>query len=521
MNAGGRLGAGAAALATLVTGLALGAGSAHAAAASELVGKRTVAPGVERLHYRYGPLLAAPGQNLILAGPATIERPAGDGYATRVSATLVRGDGAPPPVEEVHMHHAVMLNLSRKDATAPDLPGERFYGFAEEKTVGRLPAPYGYPLKATDVIGINYMLHNGTRRNEVVYIDYELDWIAAGTPQAAATQAARPLWVDVENGKAYPVFDVARGSGRSGRFTYPDDAGNPYGDGPRRNEWTVDRDGTLVFAAGHLHPGGLAVDLDVVRGDRRAHAFRSSARYFDPNGPVSWDMAMTITPEDWRVGVRKGDRLRVSTIYETERASWYESMGLALVYMADGGGGRDPFAEKVDAPGDVTHGHLAEAGNHGGGPTSLPDARALPDGQTVADGVAIADFVYAPGDLSASGAFGAPPVVAPGASLRFGNFDAAAQIFHTVTACRAPCNRATGVSYPLADGDVQFDSGQLGFGPQGFTAAAQRADWFTPKDVRPGTYTYFCRVHPYMRGAFRVAGDPGASPSPGSAGRAT
>ena len=521
MNAGGRLGATAAALAALVTGMALAAGSAHAAT-SELVGRRSVAPGVERLHYRYGPLVAGAGQNLILAGPATVERPLGDGYATRVAATLVGPDGTAPPVERVHMHHAVMLNMSRKDATAPDLPGERFYGFAEEKTVGRLPQPYGYPLKATDVIAVNYMLHNGTPDNQVVYIDYELDWIQAGTPQADATIAARPLWVDVENGKAYPVFDVARGSGTKGRFTYPDDAGDPYAGGPRRNEWTADRDGTLVFAAGHLHPGGLAVDLDVVRGDRRARAFRSSARYFDPNGPVSWDMAMTITPEDWRVAVRKGDRLRVSTVYETERASWYESMGLALVYMADGGGGRDPFAEKVDAPGDVTHGHLPEAGNYGGAATGLPDARRLPDGQTVADGVAIDNFVYTPGDLTAPGALGSPPVVAPGSSLRFGNFDAAAQIPHTVTACRAPCNRSTGVSYPLADGDPQFDSGQLGYGPQGYTAAAQRPDWYSPKDLRPGTYTYFCRVHPYMRGAFRVPGDPGAAASPGAGpGRAT
>src|SRR5215212_2427044 len=214
MNAGERIRATAAVLAAVGAALALTAGAADAAT-SELISTRTVAPGVERMHYRYGPLVAGAGQNLILAGPATIERPAGDGYSTRVTATLVGPDGTAPPVEKVHMHHAVMLNLSRKDATAPDLPGERFYGFAEEKTVGRLPAPYGYPLKASDVIAVNYMLHNGTRRNEVVYIDYELDWIPAGTPQAAATQAARPLWVDVENGKAYPVFDVARGSGRS------------------------------------------------------------------------------------------------------------------------------------------------------------------------------------------------------------------------------------------------------------------------------------------------------------------
>ncbi len=28
--------------------------------------------------------------------------------------------------------------------------------------------------------------------------------------------------------------------------------------------------------------------------------------------------------------------------------------------------------------------------------------------------------------------------------------------------------------------------------------------WKTPKNLNPGLYTYFCRVHPFMRGAFRV-----------------
>jgi TonB-dependent receptor len=36
------------------------------------------------------------------------------------------------------------------------------------------------------------------------------------------------------------------------------------------------------------------------------------------------------------------------------------------------------------------------------------------------------------------------------------------------------------------------------------TAAANRKTWRTPTNLRRGTYTYFCRVHPFMRGAFRV-----------------
>ncbi|HEX8743044.1 MAG TPA: hypothetical protein VF712_07910 [Thermoleophilaceae bacterium] len=489
------------------------AAGAAGALGSEVVSVHQVEPGVQRYLFRYGPLIAAPGQNLVLVGPVTIEKPPGDGYVKRYRPSLVGTDGRPPNVEEVHMHHAVFVNMSAQDRAAPSLP-QRIGGFAEEKTIATLPDPYGYPVKSTDTWAINYMLHNGTPQTRAVFIEMEVDWVPAASPLAASIKPAYPLWLDVRNGEAYPVFDVPRGSGADGTVAYPGDFADPYRGGPRLNEWTADQDMTLVAAAGHLHPGGLWTDLDVVRDGRSARAFRSEANYFDPNGPVSWDMAMGYTPPDWRVSVRKGDVLRVSTTYETQRASWYESMGITLAFYADGASGRDPFTESVPTTGAPTHGHLAEAGNYGGQPTQTPDPSTRPDGATLADGVSIEDFRYLPGDLAVDGQLGLPPLIDPGRTLRFGNFDASAQIAHTVTACRAPCNRSTGVSYPLADGEVQFDSGQLGFGPPGYTAMAQRADWTTPPDLEPGTYTYFCRVHPYMRGAFRVRGTPRPKPPP-------
>jgi hypothetical protein len=33
--------------------------------------------------------------------------------------------------------------------------------------------------------------------------------------------------------------------------------------------------------------------------------------------------------------------------------------------------------------------------------------------------------------------------------------------FHTITSCRAPCNLSTGDAYPVPNGRVTFDSGQL------------------------------------------------------------
>ena len=45
--------------------------------------------------------------------------------------------------------------------------------------------------------------------------------------------------------------------------------------------------------------------------------------------------------------------------------------------------------------------------------------------------------------------------------------------YHTITACKAPCTATTGIAYPLANASVQFDSGELGFGPAGFTPGGE------------------------------------------------
>ena len=215
---------------------------------------------------------------------------------------------------------------------------------------------------------------------------------------------------------------------------------------------------------------------------------------------------MTGTPAGWRVGVRRGDVLSVSATYDTKRASWYESMGIMPVAFNPGGTGPDPFEVNVNVAGQVSHGPLPENRNHGGGPLGLPDpSRLLSAPAPTSRTVAVKGFSYGRGDLARTGRRGRPPVVRPGKSLRFVNRDAKRNIFHTITACRAPCNRSTGIAYPLADGPVRFDSGNLGFGPAGITPAAQRISWKTPRGLKSGTYTYFCRVHPFMRGAFRVA----------------
>jgi hypothetical protein len=181
---------------------------------------------------------------------------------------------------------------------------------------------------------------------------------------------------------------------------------------------------------------------------------------WEPARAVSWDLAMTVTPPDWRVALRPGDEISISATYDTRRASWYESMGIMFTwYSGDPSvAGTDPFAAPVQTRGPITHGHLPENDNHGGGPVGLPDARRLLAG-TRTKTVTIKDFVYGRGDLSLSGRAGRPPVIRSGQSLRFKNLDSRRRpIYHTITACKEPCNRRTGIAYPLADGRADFDS---------------------------------------------------------------
>jgi len=461
--------------------------------------KDIVPAGAKRLHFKSGPYNIIPGQNDI-GYNRSIPQPTADGYIVGISTNLEYANGSVPPVDVIHLHHGVWLNTSAPDSTSPGLP-ERFFAAGEEKTRMMLPSGYGYPFKTTDHWLLNYMLHNLLSKPDKVWVTYDVDFVPAKAAAAKQLKPARAVWMDVQNGSIYPVFDVVP-QAEHDTYTYPDDAKEPYGNGPKKNEWTVDTDGTLIATAGHLHPGGLHNDLWLDRsGQKRAHLYESKANYFEPAGNVSWDVAMTATPESWRVAVKKGDVMSTSVTYDSKTAAWYESMGIMVVWMVDGDTtGVDPFTNAVDQPGVLTHGHLAENDNHGGAPdpqnyqdmTKLP-SKVVPSGTVLP----IADFAYV-GDMSVAQSV---PAVEQGGSLVFKNTDASQRIPHTITACKLPCNLSTGIAYPLANGSPLFDSGELG---RGAAPASGTVTWTTPADLAPGTYVYFCRIHPFMRGAFRV-----------------
>jgi hypothetical protein len=450
-------------------------------------------PGIQHLHYTFGPVHLNPGQNLIdLGGIGAASKPKVPGYITAFRPNLTYLDGTVPPVDVVHLHHGVWL-----------VDGETRWAAGEEKTNVDLPQGFGYRYDPSQNWVMNHMIHDLFPNEADVLVTWDIDFVPDSSPAAASIKPVTTQWMDVSGPSAYPVFDAKRRAGMR-TFTFPDQAAaNARGLGSQ-HEWTVKRDVTLVGTAGHLHPGGLYSDLTVTRGGRTVRLFRSEAKYWEPAGPVSWDVAMTATAPDWRVQLRAGDVVKLSGTYDTSRASWYESMAIMPMakYLGHDAGGTDPFVTPPNQKGHITHGHLAENNNHGGKRALLPDARDMLNGRPASGSISVANFLSARGDLNRFGK--TLPTVRRGKRLTFVNKDAAKDIYHTITSCKVPCNRDAGIAYPLADGRIDFDSGELGFGRPGLTAAANTDRWATPKNLPVGTYTYFCRVHPFMRGGFRV-----------------
>jgi hypothetical protein len=228
------------------------------------------------------------------------------------------------------------------------------------------------------------------------------------------------------------------------------------------------------------------------------------------------------------VHVKPGDRLRSNATYDTSKIASYENMGIAVTLLAPDtpkgkptAPGVDPFRAKHDPSarcnspstgrlctrGFLTHGHYRENGNHSGAAGHWTMSTGGP-----ANDVGILDFQYLPGDLNS----GRPiPRVKLGTKLRFTNLEGAG-IYHTVTSCAFPCLGETSASFPVPDGrtstgrPVDLDSAELGYGAPYIGATAQTISWQVPVTAstgfKPGEkVTYFCRVHPFMRGAFEVS----------------
>jgi hypothetical protein len=573
-------------------------------------------PGLcKRIQFAFGPILVKPGENDALLEPVTIEKPAYDGYVVRFKPDLRRAvDGSAPNTENMHLHHATWLSAYPQYGN-----GLPFFAAGEEKTIATFPEGYGMPVGARDTWLLLYMVHNDRADTDVVWLTYDIDYIAASDVDDLEVEMAhiKPIWLDVQrtaihpdapSTSANPVFNVQRGFGgideETGRqiCTWPKEncaRHDTYGGVSPQQGQTEEADGTpieipgadwrvpasfagnLIGLGGHLHFGGIRNEVSLVRDGEEKPIFISDALYWDWERrdeqrvgapPWSWDFSMTVTgAPDWKVAIKEGDIVRLNAIVDSDDASWYEGMGIVVAYVAPddphGPEAVDVFEDDVildrgyfdralipDGPWDVkrswtpepctadltgehnggtkrlclrgmpTHGPLAESGNHA---PPCPEEGCPPiseeEGELTSDIFSVG-FTYGQAELGAVNALGLP-LLKKGEPARLWNFDSAARVWHTFTRCEYPCTGAKNMWYPMADGGsgdpddvMDFDSNEIGYGTMFEPAAGQIPSssgksvdqivrdglyWeFTPEEE--GTYTFFCRIHRGMRGAFKV-----------------
>jgi plastocyanin len=548
-----------------------------------------------RLHFEVGPITVKPGQDDVVLQPETIEKPWYDGYVVRFFPNLVDATGSPPPIINVHLHHATWLNLNPQYGNGP------FFAAGEEKTIATFPHGYGMHVGGNDTWALLYMVHNEGPTPQTVWITYNVDFIAQAQAQKLGIVPVKPIWLDVQHAPiapgapstgGNPVFNAQQGFGRydptfgtkvciwpkynCSRFDVYGDVtpqqGKPYPVGGA--DFTVPKDlaGTLVGIGGHLHPGGLEDQVSLVRHGVEKPIFLSDAIYWKRKqvpwqhaitdrccGPDdSWDFSMTATgaPLGLKVKIRPGDVIRLNAVYDTQHTSWYENMGIVMAFVAPkdphGPPGVDVFDDhvKLDARvpsnavpvpgwafqpschasltgsnkvlclrGQITHGHLPEASNFGGCNTPQSCVPLTKKVGSLVSRITIQNFTYGVADLGVVGQMGIPAVKVD-KPVTFYNADSAADIYHTVTACKAPCDGITGLDYPLANqgpGPMNFDSmnigyglfftpakGQFGSNNKSFEQNLRDGVYWTFTPSQTGTYTFFCRIHPFMRGVIKV-----------------
>jgi polyvinyl alcohol dehydrogenase (cytochrome) len=475
---------------------------------------------VENLTFYYGPYLIGPGQDM---NRPDIDLPLQNGFMLNVKPSLRRfQDLSTPTHMEAHIHHAHWFRVTPTGNKEDNYLGgeaEWVFGNGDEETRGdftqRSAADpkgpiYGQYIPAGDPQAMIYMIHNKTAAPLLVYLVLDVKWLHGS---AAEIKAARGWDVhDVAGMLMGRTYDVPR---------KPHGPGNQVGPS---TTWTSTTDGTIIGMGGHLHPGGrkLIVENLGPANDPCPHTGNATAGTLLFNSEAiqrktfpSEDFQMEVTHPGFRAPIHVGDRIRITGVYENKKHAWYRvmtHMGMYIDKAQPPQGRCDPY---VVGPGGVHRTdidpHLGVWNRHwtghpdpycgvrGAKPCNLPEKSQPVEKPTST--VTISQFTYSPGSRTAgSGDGGEIAVTTYGKPITFVDLDRSENIRHTITTCRWPCNGPYVGNYPTADG--VWNSGTLGYDPidggdDVFTVT-------TPKDLPRGRYSYFCLIHPWMRGAFEI-----------------
>jgi plastocyanin len=430
---------------------------------------------------------------------AGIPHPAGaSGYITHMDVDLYDANG-PVPISRLMLHHIVFLDANKTDSACGG--PERFYGAGEERMKMTLPEGYGYSYGAADTWATVYMFMNHRAQTDSAFIRYRIT-----VDPDTNIRPVRPYWLDAGDCQYDPIYNVpgidkpavpdcskakkaakrkgthearkkvsrCRRSANRIEATIPKDASYV-----KTKDVTVKQDGWLVFGAGHVHGGAKALtlskpscgDMEVARSTptwgNADHPFYNVKPVLHEPGPIG--MSSFSSPTG--IPLKQGQTLRLNSIYD-DLQPHTRVMGIFITYLAPVRAGDPPVTQCGGAPPDTTIGPgTNESGRTTPVPFTVPLTGIDQTGTAVSiDGPPGAFQTLANGDTVTVGDrfFSAPNVrVTPGTTL---NYRFNSNELHNLTLANGP----QGIGSP--------DNSSGGVYSQTFT--------------RPGTYRFFCGLHP-------------------------
>jgi hypothetical protein len=280
----------------------------------------------QTLTFRTGAITVAPFQTAqkVQVTPS----PSVDGFVVGMEADVVDRRGRSVPGNRVVLHHVVFVKVGVLDSTCGNrdasgrvspIPVERFYGAGEERFRLSLPTGYGYPSSTANPWALLYMLMNHSTRTQRVYIQYKVQYVTD-----RALTPVRPVWLDVRNCRLDPVFDAPGTGGRGSSHT-------------ERTDFRLPDAGRIVAGGGHLHGGGIRLELANMTCARRLFTSRPTwsrdmhRPLLHEPGPTKMSSFRTSTG----IQVAAGDVLRLTAVYDNF-VPHTRVMGIMLLYLARG-----------------------------------------------------------------------------------------------------------------------------------------------------------------------------------------
>jgi plastocyanin len=390
-----------------------------------------------------------------LGAGANIRTPRVNGFITHMEADVVDvRTGKVVPIQRIMLHHIVFSNLG----SATQKKSQAFYGDGEERAQMDLPKGYGYPIARGDRWGFVWMLMNHRDRPDRVFIRYRMT-----IDRDPRLHPVVPVAWDTSHGRQGLVFDVPGG-------------GAPGSIDQRSTTHPSPVSGRIVAGLGHVHGGAESLALSEPTCNNRriyvshptwglpSNAFYHVRPVLHEPGPIH----MGLLQSERGIPVVAGQPLTLTSRYDNQYPH-VRAMGLMLAYVA-------PDA-RVTAPcGPI--------------PTDVRTIGSAIPGRSHAPHIPIPTYRY-----GAAGKAVRAAAPTEGANIT-AQGDAAVNVTDSGFS-DARLSIPAGSSITWAFNGSVLHNVTLASGPEGFSSdrlASGRT--FTKQFTKPGTYQFFCELHP-------------------------